>query len=274
MKFLQIHFDVLLPPFVYIHQKNAMRTLAVLIVCVIALSACSPTAQLVTLRGNNVKLAPDGLVLDTDTLMLRYNFSSERGQMFLSVVNKLDRPLYIDWKRSAFIIGQDKVDYWRDVATVDLSSSAYGSRYSRYFIGSINGTISKDEPVGFLPPKTRLDKRQFVIVPLGTLQLSGTPAIEQQKDYWHPGRKKPLLVNVYNYTATQSPLQFRNYLTLSTDKDFKTEFVIDTKFWASDVRVLPKDFITGIVIQQYDGSYSNPNPFDKPDGFYIPVPMQ
>lgn len=251
-----------------------MRPLAVLIVCLAVLSACSPTAQLVTLRGNNVKPASDGLVLDTDTLTLRYNFSSERGQMYLSVVNKLDRPLYVDWKRSAFIIGQDKVDYWRDVANVDLSSPTYGSRYSRYSIGSINGTITKDEPVGFLPPKTRLEKRQFVIVPSGTLQLSGAPEVVQQKDYLNPGRKKSILVNMYNYTADQSPLQFRNYLTLSTDKDFKTEFVIDTKFWASDVRILPKDFITGVIVQQYDGSYSNPNPFDKPDGFYIPIPTQ
>ena len=251
-----------------------MKTIILSLVCVISLSACSPNAQLVTLRGNNVKAAAEGLVLDNDSLTLRYNFSSERGQMAMTLINKLDRPLYVDWKRSAFIIGQDKVDYWHDVASVDLSSSTYGSRFGRYSIGSINGTITKDDQVGFIPPNTRLDKRQFIVVPSGTLQLSGKPEIVQQKDYWRPTRKKPLLINVYNYTADQSPLQFRNYLTLSTDKDFKNEFIIDTKFWASDVRIMPKDFITGVVIEQYDGTYANPNPFNKPDGFYIPVPVQ
>ena len=244
-----------------------MRPLALLVVCIAALSACSPTAQLVTLRGNNVKAAAEGLVLDNDSLTLRYNFSSERGQMAMTLVNKLDRPLYVDWKRSAFIIGQDKIDYWHDVASVDLSTSTYGGRYSRYSIGSVNGTITKDDQVGFIPPKTRLDKRQFIVMPSGTLQLSGKPEIVQQQDYWHPTRKKPLLINVYNYAADQSPLQFRNYLTLSTDKDFKTEFIIDTKFWASDVRIMPKDFITGVPVEQYNGTYSNPNPFNKPDGF-------
>lgn len=251
-----------------------MRTIPLLILCVVALSACAPNAQLVTLRGNNVTPDPGGLMLDTDTLTLRYNFSGERGQMAVSVVNKLDRPLYIDWKRSAFIIGQDKVDYWQDVANVDLSGSTLGSRYSRYSISSINGTISKDNQVGFIPPKTRLDKRQFVVIPNGTLRLPGTPTVVQERDKWNPDRKKPLLIDVYNYEADQSPLQFRNYLTLSTDKDFKTEFVIDTKFWASDVRILPKDQLTGVTVQQYDGTYSYPGPFSKPDGFYIPVPTQ
>ena len=50
--------------------------LLLLTLCVAALSACAPNAQLVTLRGNNVTPAPDGLMLDTDTLTLRYNFSS------------------------------------------------------------------------------------------------------------------------------------------------------------------------------------------------------
>ena len=39
-------------------------------------------------------------------------------------------------------------------------------------------------------------------------------------------------------------------------------------------RIMPQEFITGMVIEQYDGTYANPNPFNKPDGFYIPVPVQ
>ncbi len=251
-----------------------MKTLFLFILGLVALTACTPNAQLVTLRGNNVKLAPQGLVLDNDTLTLRYNFSSERGQMRLSLVNKLDRPLYVDWKRSAFIIGQDKLDYWYDVANVDLTGSSFSGRYSRYTISSVNGTISKEDPVGFIPPRTKLDKQQFVVFPNGALRLPGTPEVVQEKATFNVDRKKPVSVQVYNYPADQSPLQFRNYLTLSTDKDFKTEFHIDTQFWASDVRVMPKDQITGAMVQQYDGSYSVAAPFNKPDGFYIPLPIE
>ena len=49
------------------------------------------------------------------------------------------------------------------------------------------------------------------------------------------------IISLYSYAADQSPLTFRNYLTLSTDKDFKTEFHIDTQFWASGIKVLTGD---------------------------------
>lgn len=249
-----------------------MKTLLYAFIGATLLSSCTPKAQVVTLRGSNVKPAPGGLVLDNDTLTLRYNFSSERGQMSLSLVNKLDRPLYVDWKRSSFIIGQNKIDYWYDVADVNLST--WGSRYGRYTIGSTVGTIAKQDAVGFIPPQTRLDKQQFVIVPDGVLPLAGTPTIRKESSLANPDRKKPLDVAVYRYSADQSPLQFRNYLTLSTDKDFKTEFHIDTKFWASDVEVMPRGQLFAAPVRQYDGSYATEMPFVKPDGFYIPLPLE
>ncbi|MFD2572789.1 hypothetical protein ACFSUS_19265 [Spirosoma soli] len=252
-----------------------MKTLNLFIVCIVTLTACTPKAQLVTLRGNNVQPAPEGLVLDNDTLTLRYNFSSERGQMHISLVNKLNKPLYVDWKRSAFIIGQDKLDYWYDVADVNLATSSFSPWYGRYRIGSITGTITKDDPVTFIPPQTKIDKQQFVVFPNGTLRLPGKPEVVEEKSVVNPSRKKPIAISVFNYSVDQSPFQFRNYLTLSTDKDFKNEFVIDTKFWASDVRVLPMGQITGVMVQPYEGgTYTVAKPFNKPDGFYIPLPIE
>lgn len=75
---------------------------------------------------------------------------------------------------------------------------------------------------------------------------------------------------VYNYAATESPLTFRNYLTFSTDKDFKSEFHIDTGFWASGVRVLPRDQI----LTHFNGTYLEPVSFKKPDSFYVPLPVE
>ncbi len=194
--------------------------------------------------------------------------------MHISLVNKLNQPLYVDWKRSSFIIGEDKLDYWYDLANVDLSGSSYGGRYGRYAINSLYGTISKDDPIAFIPPQTKLSKHQFVVFPSGVLRLPGTPEIVQEKAAWIPDRKKPVDISVYKYAADQSPLTFRNYLTLSTDKDFKTEFHIDTKFWASDVRVAPKLQVANATSYDADDRYSNWQPFNQKDGFYIPVPMQ
>ncbi|MGF7218365.1 hypothetical protein GGR92_004542 [Spirosoma lacussanchae] len=252
-----------------------MKTQLIYVIALLAaLSACTPQAQVVTLRGSNVQPAADGFVLDTDTLTLRYSFSSERGQMVVSLVNKLDRPLYVDWKRSSFIIGEDKMDYWTDVADVNLATSSYTSRYWRYTVGSVAGTISKDDAVSFIPPRTRLEKRRFVVVPNGALRLTGTPTVRNERANWNPERKKPIDVAVYTYEPSESPLRFRNYLTLSTDKDFRTEFHLDTSFWAAGVEVMPKLQVLGPMVQQFNGTYSAQLPFKKNDGFYIPMPTQ
>ncbi|MBD2751470.1 hypothetical protein [Spirosoma validum] len=246
-----------------------MKTLALFLFFSAALMSCSPNIQVVTLRGSNVRPADEGLILDNDTLTLRYNFASERGVMHISLVNKLNRPLYVDWKRSSFIVGQDKLDYWYDVADVQLEGATVGSRYSRYSVGYLGGTISKEDMISFIPPQTKLDKQQFVLVPDGHLVLSGPFKTEQEQSNLI-SRKKPIAVSVYNYSADKSPLTFRNYLTLSTDKDFKNEFHIDTKFWASDVKVLPRDQ----VLSNFNGTYSEPVPFKKPDSFYVTLPVQ
>ncbi|WP_245859469.1 hypothetical protein [Spirosoma aerolatum] len=251
-----------------------MKKLVLLLSVWVAMVGCMPTIQVVTLRGSNVSPSQEGLAMDNDTLTLRYNFASERGLMQLSIVNKLNKPLYVDWKRSSFIIGQDKVDYWSDVSDVHLSGSA--SRYSRYASSVyLGGTIKKQEPIAFIPPQTKLEKKQFVVVPQGSVRLTGPSTIEQEKAKW-TDRKKPVDIVNYAYSADQSPLTFRNYLTLSTDKDFKTEFTIDTKFWASDVKVLPRDqILTQQTSTTYDGrGYYIPAVFKQPDAFYVQLPTQ
>lgn len=252
-----------------------MKTYLLFLVSALTIASCTQKAQLVTLRGDNLKAVPDqGLVMDNDTMTLRYSFSQERGQMHILLVNKLNRPLYVDWKRSAFIIGKEKLDYWYDVADVSLRTATFNSWYSRYSVGSINGVISKDDPVGFIPPGTQLAKQQFVVYPNGTIRLPGQPEVVEEASK-NANRKKPVAVDIYTYQPDQSPLKFRNYLTLSTDKDFKTEFTVDTKFWASDIRVLPANQLTDVAIHEYEGgSYFETLPFKKPDGFYIKMPIQ
>ena len=250
-----------------------MKSLLLASLLLALLAGCTPNIQVVTLRGSNVQPAQEGLVLDNDTLTLRYNFASERGRMHLSIINKLNQPLYIDWKRSSFIIGQQKLDYWYDVANVNLLTSGYAFRYRNTGISSTrsstNGVILKDDPIAFIPSHTETTKQRFVVLPEGTIAMSGTGVVSQEQARWTPNPKKTVAVRTYTYSMNQSPLQFRNYLTLSTDKDFKTEFFIDTQFWVSDVRVEPQPQAIDVVKKQPDGSYVSTKSFAQKDGFFV-----
>lgn len=249
-----------------------MKALLIWVICLGLLTSCAPTIQVVTLRGSNVQPTTEGLVLDNDTLTLRYSFASERGLMNVSLVNKLNQPLYVDWKRSSFIIGQKKIDYWTDVATVNLAGSTTAYRYGKYTSGTVNlnGSLSKEDAVRFIPPKTKVSRRQFIVLPYGRPRLSVNPAVVQEQDRHNPKRRKLIPVSIYGYSANESPFRFRNYLTLSTDKDFRDEFHIDTQFWASDIRIMPKDQSFDIVLRKENGNSYTESIFRKQDAFYIP----
>ncbi|MVM40807.1 hypothetical protein GO730_29100 [Spirosoma sp. HMF3257] len=255
-----------------------MKHLVLLLAFSAAFAGCMPTVQVVTLRGTNVRPVQDGLLLDNDTLTLQYSFASERGEMQVSVVNKLNQPLYIDWKQSSFIIGHKKLDYWYDVANVNLLTSGSAYRYGRSNFystrSSTSGTILKENPISFIPPHTRLTKRQFIVWPNGTIPTSGTPVVSQEQARWAANSRKTVTVRTYTYLAEQSPLRFRNYLTLSTDRNFKTEFYIDTQFWASDVRLEPEAQVIDVLKKQSDGSYVNTKSFLQNDGFFVILPSK
>ena len=65
------------------------------------LTGCGYNAQLIKLASPNLQTTVRGLVLENDTLTLTFDFYRERGLMHLKVFNKLNVPLYIDWKQSA-----------------------------------------------------------------------------------------------------------------------------------------------------------------------------
>lgn len=259
-----------------------MKTYLPFIGLLLWLGGCAPKqSQLITLSSDTLKPSPQqGFVYDTDTLRLSYQFFSERGVIHLSIENKLDKPLYVDWKRSAFITGNTKLDYWYDVAAVNLYGTAYTSTYSRYLRNwnssltsiSLDGTIRKENAIDFIPPGTKLEKDQFVIVPDRALPLPGQFRTETVTSTV-PYRPKPVSVQTYQYTPNNSPLTFRNYVTLSTDKDFKHEIVLDSKFWASDVQVMPYQQLsagrTWLGTDAVNETVLRASPYYRPDAFFV-----
>ncbi|MBO0939814.1 hypothetical protein J2I47_24930 [Fibrella sp. HMF5335] len=259
-----------------------MKSLLLACLSLLLLTSCAPTvSQLVTLKSDNLKSDPrQGFVYDNDTLRLSYQFFAERGLIHFAIENKLNKPLYVDWKRSSFIIGQNKLDYWYDVANINLYGTAYTSTYGRYFRNSssgygsfsLNGTVRKDNAIDYIPPGTKLERDQFILVPGNALSLPGQFTVAKVPSTV-PDEKKPADVQVYHYTTTDSPLTFRNYLTLGTDKDFNHEIVIDSKFWAADVQVMARKQFLG---NAYEFEANEPGtvgsrtlPYYRPDAFFI-----
>lgn len=234
-----------------------MKTLRLLLfLLTLGLVSCTPKVQVVTLHSPNVILQDKAFVYETDSLRLQFNFQGENGVVRMNIYNKLEVPLYIDWKRSAFIKDTEKFDYWVDEASFQgeySGTSANRYRWYSYQSGSFSGTLRKEDRIAFIPPKTKLVQAKFVVAPGKAWRFSKEPTAVEQIDIPIVATqvKKQSLVR-YEFSEANSPLKFRNYLTLSTDAQFRTEFHIDTPFYASKVENVDGRYLFGSAYSASD----------------------
>ena len=99
-------------------------------------------------------------VIENDTLLLKYGFRGDGGPIHIYAYNKLDKPIYIDWTKSAIIRNDKSESYVTGQSiisgTVNGGSYRVGNNYS-INSGSLNGTIRTDQEISFIPPKTFID---------------------------------------------------------------------------------------------------------------------
>ncbi len=81
-----------------------MRQFIPLTSIVFLFTGCT-TYQYMTVSGKNIRQNErQEFVVENDSIRVKYNFSGEDAPVNVEVTNKLDRPVYVDWSRSALII--------------------------------------------------------------------------------------------------------------------------------------------------------------------------
>src|SRR5262245_48114299 len=70
---------------------------------ILSLGSCT-SYNYITMDSTEIPLGRTKAFLwETDTISVSYNFSGEGGQMIVTVFNKSNQPLFINWKKSAVI---------------------------------------------------------------------------------------------------------------------------------------------------------------------------
>lgn len=235
-----------------------------------------------------VKLENEHYVFENDTIKIDYAFCEEKGVLAFKITNNLNVPLYVDWSRSAFIRNDEKFNFWID--EVKTKAVAYYQGYNTsenywrnvytsfqnghivnygipYTLGLTEGqtlsasSTTRPEKVSFIPPHS------FIIPPPRTLlhlfNVSGTK-LRTDRDYievtGYNSDNKPVKMRRYfaGYAQKESILNFRNFLMLSTSKDFINEFFVDNGFFVSNI----SEMETGIFVES----------LKKPTNFFVNLP--
>lgn len=225
-----------------------------LTVLVLCCTSCM-TYQYATVSSSIEKEDSNALVVETDTLKIMYAFNGEQGPVKISIFNKLNSPLYLDWSKSALIVGDIRRSYWANQSTLEGNVNSTDTRLSRTYSqqdASFNGIITSRESMAFIPPHSWANEYQINLSP-----SSINPATPGAR--YNTEKVNGINVKTYQYNEGNSPLRFRSFLTLSLKQDMSTPIYLDHSFWVSEIaetEITPDNF---------------PNQNDQ---FYIKKPMQ
>ena len=105
------------------------NTLVFAFLTILLLTSCS-YYNVVSIASDKTKQTSSGLIFENDTIRITYKFWAKNGVMNFDIYNKIDMPLYFDWKKSAYIPNDKMMSYWQDETnTVGYSSSRAYSLY-------------------------------------------------------------------------------------------------------------------------------------------------
>ena len=199
------------------------------------LSGCS-RYQYIAVAGDTHQNKAENFVVENDTAKIVYSFNGFNFPVKVEVYNKLNKPLYVDWTKSAIIIDGQTLSYWQNKA--QFSGSTDGTSMKLwdgvyYSWGNMSGTISKHEKVSFIPPGSYVKTTRFHL----RRRLFDTKSSESVKSgsFTSPEGKVWGWNDKFTFNKAGSPFKFKSYITMSTDKDFSRNFHFTSSFWVNHI---------------------------------------
>ncbi len=233
-----------------------MRKLLFLTIGLFALSGCAVVQIMYTEQSsNNLKVENNNYVYENDTLKITYSFWAEDGVMAFIIENKLDIPLYIDWKKSAFISSKNKLNYYSEKEITNTKGAdasapfAYRNAYdwSKWYpitlgISESTSVKYKEERITFIPPHAVSDRASYNIYPNQYIIMDSIKKT-QLGDSKVKGR-------VTTFTKDNAIITFRNFLTYSTKESFDLEKYVSNEFYVRKVVQTTDGYVDGMQSSQ------------------------
>lgn len=135
-------------------------------------------------------------IQQNDTASVVYSFSGEDAPVIITIYNKLDEPLYVDWGRSAIIIDEQATSYAGEVLHYDDDDMRFTS-----------------EEVEMIPPYSMIRRQPLT---LANFSFNKIPNKEYRKRSYLDKDGERVQLKYKDYTLDDTPLYFRSYVTLFT----------------------------------------------------------
>lgn len=182
-------------------------------VCLLTVS-CS-RYQYFTIQSQHAKTnEAQELVIENDSLVITYNFNGLGAPVQVKVENKLNKPVFVDWKRSSLILDSQAVSYMPEA--VNIAGSTSGSSLALTRDVAVHGsdfyataTIPADWQM--VPPRTYISKTTLYVTKGFFNNVPEYMYYRKSVDV-APGRIKKM--KMADFTVENTPMRFRSFLTV------------------------------------------------------------
>lgn len=177
------------------------------------------------------------LIAETDSVRISYNFEGENSPLKIEIYNKLNEPLFVNWANSAIIYQGKAYSIAGNNATVDLTATGDSWKIDRSISltdGKISGNIGLPKDMSFLPPHAAIDRTTGL---LNSIDGSAYNSINFTKTAFNSANGEGIIyTKAAEFTAADSPLSFKCYITCYTLKDNQPKpFALQQDFFISRV---------------------------------------
>lgn len=236
--------------------------LALSVVALFSMSSCSSYYYSVLESNDTIgEKNDDGdFVIENDSVFISYCFYGEDAPISITVYNKMDEPLFVDWQRSALIIDDVATGYYQEKAPIQgqTESSYFGDEYrwnrnysitDGYSGGSFAGEIALPKGISFIPPKSKVESTPLR---LSNFPFDRIPKNQYSKQKFAKSNSSVVNVRVKKFTEEDTPLAFRSYLSLyrmNQDNGKRKYSTFESSFYVSQLiktgNVSPASFNAG-----------------------------
>lgn len=205
------------------------------ILLMLVITGCGGTYQYITMSSSLKANEQHEFVNENDTARIKYTFQGENCPVSIEIYNKLEKPIYIDWKESAVVLDGKKLSYWIDQSSITGTTSGSSIHWNYAPIsasstnsGTIQGTLTRPDQISFIPPHSYIRESRINLnnkfLELISYKQKETLTIEDNVE-----------LIIWRFTKENTPFQFRSFLTFSTDKEFVSTSHLDDTFWTSEI---------------------------------------
>lgn len=159
--------------------------------------------------------------LVNDTVSVKYSFAGENMPLKVEVYNKVNEPLYVNWERSALVIGDKAYSFVDDNIQITGSTSSTSYNYRNWGVtdsfGDLSATAKVSKNETFIPPNSKVSRTIYALNDIKVIKVADSSFKKEGMNY--SGDSGVVYTKSAHFTEADSPVKFRCFLTLHTLKD-------------------------------------------------------